>query len=148
MFSIILRYFAELYFYFSKNCAILQNYRTFVPTMISTMDIYSKSDSAILQDIGKKIKEVRVEQNITQTQLSENSGVSVRRIISIENGENHSIMGTIAVLRALSMLDYFERFFEEKKITPLEYAKILKTRKVRTKARSNKIKENKDEVEW
>ncbi len=113
------------------------------------MDIYSKTNRAILLDIGKKIKEVRIERNFTQKQLSENSGVSTRRIVAIENGENHSLISTVAILRALSILDYFESFFEEKKITPLEYAKIIENRKVRKRARSNKREfENKEKLEW
>ena len=113
------------------------------------MDIYSKSDSTILLDIGKKVKEVRLEQDITQKQLSELSGVSPRRISDIENGVNHSIIATIAILRALSILDYFDRFYEEKKITPLEFINIIDKRKVRKQASGNSIKErNKDESEW
>ena len=111
------------------------------------MNTYIKSDNVILHDIGKKIKEVRLEQNITQQQLSELSGVSKRSIGNIENGLNHSVMAMIAILRALSILDYLDRFFEEKKISPLEFAKLIENRKVRKQAKRRKENKN-DEIEW
>lgn len=105
------------------------------------MNLYSKTDSAILLDIGAHIRETRIEQNITQKELETRSGVSARQISDIEGGKNCTILTLISLLRALSILDYLYKFFEEKQISPIQYAKLLEQNKKRKRASKSNSKD-------
>lgn len=111
------------------------------------MDRYALSDSAILQRIGEKIKEVRVEQRVTQKQLSAAAGVSAFAISTIENGHNTSLLTLTQVLRALNRLELLDPFFQEPQISPIAYAKMVEERKKRIRVTSKRKPIEKEE-QW
>ena len=51
------------------------------------MEIYSLTDTAILQRIGEKLKRLRLRQNITQADLAADAQVSLSSVKKIENGQ-------------------------------------------------------------
>jgi transcriptional regulator with XRE-family HTH domain len=89
-------------------------------------DIYALSDPAILAQIGQKLKEARIEQNISQKSLADSSGLSTFSISQMENGHNTSLLSLIMVLRALNRLDVFEGLFREKPVSPVALSKYMK----------------------
>lgn len=89
-------------------------------------DIYALSDPAILTQIGKKLKEARIEQNISQKSLADSSGLSTFSISQMENGHNTSLLSLIMVLRALNRLDVFEELFREKPVSPIALSEYMK----------------------
>ena len=115
------------------------------------IDTYGLSDIVILQKIGSQIKQARIEQDITQKELSRMAGVSMFSISSIENGSNTSILTLIQILRALNRFDFLEPFFKEKEISPVAIAMAMESQAVyqragRTKKRKNN--NNEDDYEW
>lgn len=112
------------------------------------MDLYGKTDKSILLDIGLKVKERRLEMNISQKELSSRAGVSVRTISEIEKGSNYTFLSLIALLRALFLLDYLEMFLEEKTISPIEYAKLLNSSNKRERATASRDKQDEEELVW
>lgn len=114
------------------------------------MDIYNKPDLEIAKTIGLKIKQLRLDMNVTQAELRDLSGVSLRRIGDIENGGNHSILILIQLLRALNALDFLESFFTTSSISPIEYAKILAKQPTKIRVKSSIINNIKTEEvsEW
>ena len=83
------------------------------------IDTYGLSDIVILQKIGSQIKQARIEQDITQKELSRMAGVSMFSISSIENGSNTSILTLIQILRVLNRFDFLEPLHKE--ISPMSY---------------------------
>ena len=112
------------------------------------MDLYIQTNDAIMRQIGSKLKELRIERNMKQTELADASGVSVFTISSVENGKATSLLIIIQLLRALEHLDYLERFFQEEAISPIDYAKLLKNNKRKVRVKSSSADKNKDESEW
>lgn len=121
-----------------------RNFRYF----FSYMDLYIQTNDAIMRQIGSKLKELRIERNMKQTELADASGVSVFTISSVENGKATSLLIIIQLLRALEHLDYLERFFQEEAISPIAYAKLLKNNKRKVRVKSSSADKNKDESEW
>lgn len=68
------------------------------------------SDVELLQKIGCKLKELRLEQNIKQKELAEKSGLSMFSISQIETGHNTSMQSIVQVLRALDRLELLDSF--------------------------------------
>ena len=112
-------------------------------------DIYALSDIAIVQAIGAKIKEARIEQDITQKELSKMAGVF--SISSIENGNNTSILTLVQILRALNRFDFLDLFFKEKEISPVAYARAMEAEVVYQRAgrtKKRKTTDNEEDYEW
>lgn len=68
-------------------------------------EVSALSDAEVLQKIGGKLKELRLEQNIKQKELAEKSGLSMFSISQMETGHNTSVQSVVQVLRALGRLD-------------------------------------------
>jgi putative transcriptional regulator len=88
------------------------------------MDWTLLSDQAILETLGKRLKESRLRMNLTQRELAEHAGISLFTVTQIENGKSVSFSMIISVLRSLRMLDNLEMLVPEIKISPLELLKF------------------------
>lgn len=89
-------------------------------------DIYAFTDNAILKQIGQKIKEARLAQNISQRQLAKDSGMSNFSISQIESGHNTSILSLVMVLRALNRLNVLDELFAEAPISPIALSEAMR----------------------
>lgn len=115
--------------------------------MSYTKNIYSLSDAAILREMGKGLKQMRLNKNITQQELATNSGLDRVTISKLENGNVTTLLTLIQVLRALERLDVLENFQETPQISPLLLAEMAG--KYRKRARHQKPTENNEtESEW
>lgn len=87
----------------------------------------------ILFDLGKKLKQHRLNHNFTSAQLAELSGVSVRTITGFERGEkNISLLNLIELLRALGLVDKLSELIPElPSISPLELIELEKNKRKR-----------------
>ncbi|MFA9192624.1 helix-turn-helix transcriptional regulator [Flavobacterium sp. FZUC8N2.13] len=94
------------------------------------------SDSAIVSEIGKFIKNERLNNNKTQAQLAIEAGINRWTISQIENGEAITMLSLIQILRALNSLHLLEIFSVKQEISPIELAKMDKNK--RQRARNNK----------
>jgi transcriptional regulator with XRE-family HTH domain len=99
------------------------------------------SDPAIVTEIGKLIKRIRLQQNITQQQLGDNAGLFRTTISEMENGRAASLLSFIQVLRGLDKLEILNFLTELPAISPLLLAK--KEGLMRKKASGKKITEDK-----
>lgn len=105
------------------------------------------SNPAIVQELGKRLKQIRLKKNITQYELAKNSGLDRTTISQLENGRPATLLTLVQVLRALDKLDLLNIFSEESAISPLEVAKLK--RQTRKRASGKKITErNEKESEW
>lgn len=74
------------------------------------------TDEELLQRIGGKLKEIRLEQNIKQKELAEKAGLSMFSISQMETGHNTSVQSIIQVLRALGRMDLLDAFILYNKV--------------------------------
>ena len=80
---------------------------------------YGMSDNAIVSVLCKSIKQLRLNKNISQEQLSALSGVNRITISRFENGQAINIMTLIQLLRALESLEILSEFNILPEISPL-----------------------------
>jgi transcriptional regulator with XRE-family HTH domain len=66
------------------------------------------SNSQVEQELGKRLRNRRLDMNLSQEEVSERSGLARRTITAIENGEGSTLGTLIALLRALDALDTLE----------------------------------------
>jgi transcriptional regulator with XRE-family HTH domain len=107
--------------------------------MADKNNIVSKSDGAIIGTLGAFIKHHRLEQNKTQNQLANESGINRSTLVEFENGQGVSLKTFIQLLRALGLLHTLEAFKIELQISPLQLAKLEQQKRKRaSKAKTKK----------
>ena len=113
-------------------------------------DIYILSDVVICNQIGGKLKSIRLRQNITQQSLAESADVSLSTIKKIEKGEIRSFDSLLRVLRILGKLDILQPLVEEEQLSPNEYFNYVQSAKSHERKRAaGKLKKtNKEESIW
>ncbi len=115
------------------------------------MNFESMTDQSITAEIGRRIEQMRLEQNLTQQQVADEIGlsrVSYRKLVSgAAKFEN-----IIAVLRALGRLDLVEQFVPETTFSPMQQLKLKgKQRRRATGGRARKADTNNNEdseLDW
>ncbi|GMR05571.1 MAG: hypothetical protein BMS9Abin25_0146 [Gammaproteobacteria bacterium] len=110
------------------------------------MDFYTLSDKVIAEEIGDRIKSLRLRRNITQKALADATTLSLNSIKSLESGRG-KLSTLIAVLRELGALDHLDSFIPETSISPVQLAKMQG--KVRERASGRRLKNMPvDKLEW
>ncbi|MBQ9363641.1 MAG: helix-turn-helix transcriptional regulator [Bacteroidaceae bacterium] len=89
-------------------------------------NLYALTDNAILRQIGQKLKEARVDKNISQKALADACGLSAFSISQMENGHNTSLLSLVMVLRALNRFDWLEEILKEKPFSPIAISQYMK----------------------
>lgn len=115
-------------------------------TTTNTTDWYSMSDPAIISQVGTFLRQIRLQQNLTQELVAKKAGLSRSAISDMENGRTGtSLLTVIQVLRGLQLLQLFDNWRITSQVSPLQMARL--TGKERFRA-SGTITKKKEESEW
>ena len=82
------------------------------------------SDPAILQKMGRRMRDYRMRMEMTQGELAEKSGVSMGTIVRMEQGSAISTLLFISVLRTMGLLENLEVLLPELSISPIQMRKM------------------------
>jgi len=93
------------------------------------MDFTTMADSAILDVVGNRLKQERLNQNLTQTELATRSGVGRIVVQRTEAGKGCSLRSLIRLLRTLGKLDHLDTMLPEPGISPIDLARLSGTRR-------------------
>jgi len=88
------------------------------------MDWTSLSNRQIHQEMGKRVKAIRLQKRLTQQEVAEKAGVSLYSITQIENGKSVSLSTFIPVLRVLRLLNNLEQLLPEQEVSPVEVMRL------------------------
>jgi transcriptional regulator with XRE-family HTH domain len=77
------------------------------------------TDQAIVVELGKRTKQLRLHKRYTQKELAEIAGVNVNTVQNLEYGKSVTLSILIQVLRALKALDQLDSFIPEIEESPL-----------------------------
>lgn len=113
-------------------------------------NIYMLSDAAIYERIGRRIKQSRLKQNITQQSLSEYAEISISSLKKIERGEIGTFDSLLRVLRTLGLLDALQPLVEDEQLSPSEYYDFVHSSKSKKRERASGKLEHKEKeaAEW
>ena len=84
---------------------------------------FTMTDRAIAKELAKRIKQQRLNKDLSQKNVAEAAGISITAVQGVEKGES-TISTLIKVLRVLGTLDSLESFLPEIIVSPLALAKI------------------------
>lgn len=82
------------------------------------------TDEAVLDELGQRLKQTRLQRNLTQRHLAEEAGVSLATVRSLEDGKPSQLVTLIRVLRVLGLLGGLERAVPEPSPSPIEELRL------------------------
>jgi putative transcriptional regulator len=107
---------------------------------LAIIDYYTASDSRIMQELGERLRALRLRKNITQEELAEHALLAVGTVKSLEKGKG-KLSNLIAVLRELDALDQLGNLIPPVTLSPLQLAEANHKRastQIRTRASTKK----------
>jgi transcriptional regulator with XRE-family HTH domain len=81
-------------------------------------------DGAILQELGGRLAQARLEQNLTQAELATQAGVSKRTVERMETGGAAHLASFVRVCRALNLIERLEALVPESPPSPIAQLKL------------------------
>ena len=101
--------------------------------------------TALAEEIGERLKQARLNRNLTQSEVAALAGVARKTVLNAEKGKVQlDIM--IAILMALDLTEQIDLFLPTQDISPLQLAKLQGRKRQRASGqRNNKEKET---LEW
>lgn len=101
-------------------------------------------DDAVLEELGTRLRAVRLHRNLSQERLAEEAGIGRVTLQRLEDGKvNTSMPSLIRVLRALDLSESLDQLIPPPRPSPVEEAE--RRRQPRRRAGSSRSKERRDE---
>ena len=101
----------------------------------------------LLQEAGKRIRQERLNQNLTQEDLAVKAGISVPTVRNLESeSPNPPLRVVLLVLRALGVGDRFDLMFPEPTPSPVRAAR--QRRETRQRASGGRGNQEDEDASW
>ncbi len=104
------------------------------------------TDQAILDEIGQRLAQRRIDSDLTQAELARQAGVGRSTVERLEAGRSTQLYSFMRVLRILDLLEQFFELFPKPGLSPMDLVKIQ--RKVRQRASSKRRLAQKPASNW
>jgi transcriptional regulator with XRE-family HTH domain len=86
--------------------------------------IYGKTDNEILHELGKMLKQRRINNNYTQKEFAEAIGISKDQLSKIERTGKTSLSSFVAITRKLDLLQQLIEVYKTPELTPIQEYEI------------------------
>ena len=101
------------------------------------------NNSAVLSELGTRIKRNRIDMQLSQQDFAAKAGISTRTLSAAENGEDIRLSSLLRILRTLGCLENIDLLIPELAFDPESYRTL--GRELR---RVSRTVETKDTSEW
>lgn len=81
------------------------------------------SANALTAELGERLKQARLNQDLTQADVSQRAGISRRTVINAEKGQV-ALDNFIAILIALRLTEQLDQFLPPQPLSPVQLAKL------------------------
>ena len=87
------------------------------------MKLNTQSPAAVAAELGERLKQARLNINMTQSDVAQIAGITRKVVINAEKGIG-KLEALVAILMALDLTDNIDSFLPEQPISPLQLAKL------------------------
>jgi|SRR5690554_761785 len=87
------------------------------------MKLNHLSPAALAEELGQRLKQARLNANITQAELAKQAGLSRKIVLSAEKGQAQ-LENFVALLLALGLAEQLNNFLPAPQISPLQLRKL------------------------
>jgi putative transcriptional regulator len=117
-------------------------------TISHLMMIKDDSPAAIVEVLGQRLKQARLNADITQTQLADRAGISKWTVINAEKGKT-TLETFVALLQALEQSGQVDNLLPPQELSPMQLLKLQGRARQRASGKRKKKVPNSDgELEW
>ncbi|CDH05592.1 Transcriptional regulator [Xenorhabdus bovienii str. oregonense] len=109
------------------------------------MNTYTYSPAALTEELGQRIKQARLNTNMTQIEVAELAGVSRKVVINAEKGKIQ-LESLVAIMMALDLIGNIDNFLPKQELSPIQLAKLRG--KKRQRASGKKMSKHEESSEW
>ncbi|SFR34062.1 Helix-turn-helix [Robiginitalea myxolifaciens] len=88
------------------------------------MRFTSLSDAQILKELTSRLRQRRLNLNMTQEQVAERSGLHIQTIKNLESGRNASLQTVIQILRVYGDLEGLDQFLPDPGLSPIQLLQL------------------------
>lgn len=82
-----------------------------------------KTASALTENIGERLKQARLNRDLTQAEVANLAGVARKTVLNAEKGKVQLDI-FVAIMMALDLTEHLNLFLPEQEISPLQLAKL------------------------
>lgn len=93
------------------------------------------TNEAWQREIGSRLQLHRLNQNLSQTELAELTGIARKTITSVENGHGATLLTIITLLRGLHLLGHLDTFIPAPGPSPIQLVKMAGKQRRRASGR-------------
>jgi len=97
------------------------------------MDLSYKTPAELQEMLGERLRELRLDQELTQSAVAEKAGTSLRTIQKLERGEGSTIDTLVRFLKAVGAADALNAISPEPTISPIAILKAENRRRQRVR---------------
>jgi transcriptional regulator with XRE-family HTH domain len=90
---------------------------------VDIMTFYTATDSLVLEELGRRLRQRRLDRNLSQQDVAEKAGLDRTTVGALERDGRASLLTIVQVLRALGALDELDGFLPATGPSPLELAR-------------------------
>jgi putative transcriptional regulator len=101
------------------------------------MELKKMSPAAIAEELGNRLKQARLNADLTQTEVAVRSGLHRRTVLNAEKGKVQ-LENLVAILVSLDMTDQLNMLLPVPEISPLQLAKLKGKKRQRASKSSNR----------
>ncbi len=94
-----------------------------------------KTDQEWQRDLGRRLQQHRLNQNLSQAELAVATGIARKTITSIETGHGATLLTLIAVLRGLGLVNQLDNFIPPPGPSPIQLVKLAGKQRRRASGR-------------
>ncbi|SRR5690554_2147822 len=87
------------------------------------MDLKTKSPAAIAEELGERLKQARLNADLTQVEVAQRAGLSRKMVLNAEKGKC-PLEAFVAIMDALDLTGQLDRFLPPQPISPLQLARL------------------------
>ncbi|PBQ33544.1 transcriptional regulator [Sphingobacteriaceae bacterium] len=118
--------------------------------MSDKINIYTQAlgDTAYLARLGEFVKQHRLDQNKTQSQLALESGINRSTLIEFEKGKRINLITFIQLLRSLNLLYMLDPFIVQQELSPLQLAELEMAKRKRASKLRSPASKPKPKSDW
>jgi len=96
------------------------------------------TDKAVLEELGRRLANRRIAQELTQEELANETGISKRTLERLEAGQPSQFLTVVRALRGLNMLDLLEVAIPEETARPMDLLKMKGKKRQRVFSKKKK----------
>ena len=101
------------------------------------MKFTEMTTSAVLTEIGRRVKQTRLELDMTQKQVWEEAGCSRRAVQTLEMGKGGSVEHFVQILRVLGKLENLDSMLPEPALSPIQLLSLKGKQRQRASKKSD-----------